>query len=321
VLVLTADPARRLADALGLGDLRNEPSTVALRDAQPGGELHAAMLETKASADAIIRRAADDEARAQRVLDNAIYQAFSNTLARSHAYAAMERVYEAIHDASYDLVIVDTPPAESALEVLDAPARLVRFLDQRVVRWFLQPLGDHAEVRGGALTKRLLATIAGESLVSALTGFLKEMAFLREGFADRARTLRDLMRTAETDFVLVTAADPVAVRAARSVTDEVRRRELELGQVVFNRAFAPELEKVADLAEPAAPSLERFRERLLLIQQWLVGEEARRGDAVRDYCEATESDCWLLPESTRALGSTEALLGWIAQARRFRGAP
>ena len=96
------------------------------------------MLETKASADEIIRRAADDEARAQRVLDNRIYQAFSNTLARSHAYAAMERVHEAVHDTRYDLVVVDTPPAQSSIEILDAPDRLVRFLDQRVVRWFLQ---------------------------------------------------------------------------------------------------------------------------------------------------------------------------------------
>ncbi|TFH28030.1 MAG: ArsA family ATPase, partial [Myxococcales bacterium] len=102
VLVLTADPARRLADALGIRELRDAPSNIPLPSPASGGELHALMLETKASADEIIRRAANDEARARRVLDNSIYQAFSNTLARSHAYAAMERVHETAHDPRYD---------------------------------------------------------------------------------------------------------------------------------------------------------------------------------------------------------------------------
>jgi anion-transporting ArsA/GET3 family ATPase len=124
VLVLTADPARRLADALGIRGLQDVPSNVSI-PRNCGGELHAAMLETKASADAIIRRAAHDEVSAQRVLDNRIYQAFSNTLARSHAYAAMERVYETMHDSRYDLVVIDTPPAQSSVEILDAPDRLV----------------------------------------------------------------------------------------------------------------------------------------------------------------------------------------------------
>ena len=105
VLVLTADPARRLADALGVHGLRDVPSDIPLPSTALGGELHAAMLETKASADDIIRRAADDPTRAQRVLDNRIYQAFSNTLARSHAYAAMERVHETVHDPRYDLAV------------------------------------------------------------------------------------------------------------------------------------------------------------------------------------------------------------------------
>ena len=181
----------------------------------PGGELHAAMLETKASADEIIRRAADDQARAQRVLDNRIYQAFSNTLARSHAYAAMERVHEAVHDPRYDLVVVDTPPAQSSIEILDAPARLVRFLDQRVVRWFLQASDDSPTLRGGAIAQRLLRTVAGDSLVSALTEFLTEMAFLREGFAERARDVRDLMRSPSASFVLVSSADSVGNRGGQ----------------------------------------------------------------------------------------------------------
>ena len=254
VLVLTADPARRLADALGVHGLRDVPSDIPLPSPALGGELHAAMLETKASADEIIRRAADDQVRAQRVLDNRIYQAFSNTLARSHAYAAMERVHEAVHDPRYDLVVVDTPPAQSSIEILDAPARLVRFLDQRVVRWFLQASDDPSALRGGAIAQRLLRTVAGDSLVSALTEFLTEMAFLREGFAERAREVRDLMRSSSTSFVLVSSADSVGIEAAKSVAAEVVGREFEIAHAVFNRAFIPEIGR-ADHAPVELPGV------------------------------------------------------------------
>ncbi len=321
VLVLTADPARRLADALGLYGLRDVPSTIPLPDGVEGGELHAAMLETKASADAIIRRAAKDETRAQRVFENKIYQAFSNTLARSHAYAAMERVHEAIHDPRYDLVIVDTPPAQSAIEILEAPARLVRFLDQRVVRWFLQPLeesDDSPRLRGGALTRRLLSTIAGESLVTALTDFLSEMAFLREGFSERARDVRDTMRSSDTEFILVSSADSMGVEAARSVADEVALRGFSLGHVVFNRAFIPGVE-VTDVADgrypPAlaelAPTLDRMR-------RSVADEQIRKRTVIERFCRAQSHGIWVLPEATRPLGSRSGLFAWISAGRSVR---
>ncbi len=314
VLVLTADPAKRLADALGMYGLRDDPSTVSLPETAEGGELHAAMLETKASADAIIRRAADNEMRAQRILDNRIYQAFSNTLARSHAYAAMERVHEAIHDSRYDLVIVDTPPAQSAIEILEAPARLVRFLDQRVVRWFLQPVDATAHFRGG-LARRLLAAITGESLVASLTDFLSEMAFLREGFSERARDLRDRMRSSETEFILVSTADSVGVEAARSVADEVTSRGFVLGHTVFNRAFVPgvdptgfgELRYPPPLAD-LVPTLERMR-------TWYAEEHARKRAVMERFCRERGHSAWILPETTKPLGNQPALFAWISAGR------
>jgi anion-transporting ArsA/GET3 family ATPase len=315
VLVLTADPARRLADALGIYGLRDVPSDIPLPVDAPGGELHAAMLETKASADEIIRRAADDEARAQRVLDNRIYQAFSNTLARSHAYAAMERVHETVHDPRYDLVVVDTPPAQSSIEILDAPARLVRFLDQRVVRWFLQASDDAPQLRGGAIAQRLLRTVAGDSLVSALTEFLNEMAFLREGFAERAKDVRDLMRSSSTTFVLVSSADSVGIEAAKSVAAEVVGRDFELAHVVFNRAFVPEIgvARHAPVAYPErlaalAPKLERMRTQL-------TEEEDRKRSNIAAFSQDYGAQAWSLPEATRPLGDTSALAAWIEQGR------
>jgi anion-transporting ArsA/GET3 family ATPase len=330
VLVLTADPARRLADALGIRGLSDQASDIplpatsrdrerctggALAGERCKGELHAAMLETKASADEIIRRAARDEARAQRVLDNRIYQAFSNTLARSHAYAAMERVHEAVHDSRYDLVVVDTPPAQSAIEILDAPARLVSFLDQRVVRWFLQASDESPQLRGGAIAQGLLRIVAGESLVSALTDFLSEMAFLREGFSARAKEVRDQMRSPSTSFVLVSSPDSVGIEAAKSVAAEVRSRDFELAQVVFNRAFIPEAAHPSadpvsypDRLAALAPKLERLRAQL-------TAEEEQKRSNIVAFCDEHGVGAWCLPEARRPLGDPSALAGWMEQAR------
>jgi anion-transporting ArsA/GET3 family ATPase len=316
VLVLTADPARRLADALGIRGLRDTPSDVELPSGT--GELHAAMLETKASADEIIRRAAHDASRAQRVLDNRIYQAFSNTLARSHAYAAMERVHEAVHDPRYDLVVVDTPPAQSSIEILDAPARLVRFLDQRVVRWFLQASDSSPGLRGGAVAQRLLRLVAGNSLVAALTEFLTEMAFLREGFAKRATELRELMRSRETQFLLVSSADSVGIESARSIAAEVRSRDFALAWLVFNRAFVADVDRLSDgpVEYPGriaslAPKLAEMRSRLR------AEEDTKRSNMVA-VCAEHSVGAWSLPEATRPLGDPSALAAWIERGRPVR---
>lgn len=315
VLVLTADPARRLADALGIRGLRNAPSTVTLPGGSEGGELHAAMLETKASADEIIVRAANDEARAQRVLDNRIYQAFSNTLARSHAYAAMERVHETVHDPRYDLVVVDTPPAQSSIEILDAPDRLVRFLDQRVVRWFLQASGDSASGGRGTLAQRLLRAVAGDSLVTALTEFLTEMSFLREGFAVRAREVSDLMRSQSTSFILVTSPDSVGLEAARSVASEVVGRQFELAHLVFNRAFLPGVDASGARVVDYPPALASLGPKLDAMRSVAAEEQRRRERNMRELSREHPAPAWALPMATRPLGDPSALAAWIAQSR------
>jgi arsenite-transporting ATPase len=311
VLVLTADPARRLADALGIHTLRDDPSYIALPSHTDGGELHAAMLETKASADDIIRRAAEDEARAQRVLDNRIYQAFSRTLARSHAYAAMERVHDTVHDPRYDLVVVDTPPAQSSVEILDAPARLVQFLDQRVVRWLVRASEDSAQLRGGPLAQRLLRAVAGDSLVAALT----EMAFLRDGFSERASEVRDLMRSSSTRFVLVSSADRVGIDAAQSVADELRDRGFELARVVFNRAFIPEISSLHTAPAGCPERLSGLMPKLERMCAALIEENEQKRSNMVAFCNELGTQAWSLPEATRPLGDTSALATWIKQGR------
>jgi len=314
VLVLTADPARRLADALGIRGLRDAPSDISLPESTQG-ELHAAMLETKASADEIIRRAAPDDGRAQRVLDNRIYQAFSSTLARSHAYAAMERVHDAVHDPQYDLVVVDTPPAQSSIEILDAPARLVRFLDQRVVRWFLRAKDDSPGLRGAPLAQRLLRTVAGDSLVAALTEFLSEMAFLREGFAARAKDLRDLMKTSKTRFVLVSSADAIGIAAAGSVTREVRDRGFELASVIFNRAFIAEIDSASSEPVTYPEALSPIASKLAEMRSSMTAEQRQKHANMVAFASTNQVGAWALPEATRPLGDTSALAAWIACGR------
>lgn len=313
VLVLTADPARRLADALGIHRLDDVPSKVTL----PGGAkgtLRAAMLETKASADDIIRRASDDAARAQRVLDNRIYQAFSNTLARSHAYAAMERVHETMEDEQYDLVVVDTPPAQSSIEILDAPDRLVRFLDQGVVRWFLNASGGGAG-RRLTLAQRLLRTVAGDSLVSALTEFLTEMSFLRDGFAVRAREVQAFMRSPRTRFILVSSADSVGLEAARSVATELRSRDFALDHAVFNRGFIDGVDALDSEAPEYPGRLASVASKLRSMRDVVATEQQRKTENMTTLRSELDAVGWALPEATRPLADPSALAEWLARAR------
>jgi anion-transporting ArsA/GET3 family ATPase len=246
--VLTIDPARRLAAALGNDGIVDDERPVALdgltplADARAVRSLDAAMVDTKASFDALIRRIAPDDATRDRILANRAYQAFSRTMARSHAYVAMERLHHAIEDDRYDVVILDTPPMRSALEILDAPGRLVRFLDERVLRWFLR--NDVRPVRDSTVL-RLLATLAGDSIVEELVRFVFDLAPLRTGFRDRAARVQSLLGGMEAAFVLVTAPESSALADAGVLRAELESRGVTLAASVFNRAF---------VSEPAAPA-------------------------------------------------------------------
>ncbi|MEM9462738.1 MAG: ArsA-related P-loop ATPase, partial [Myxococcota bacterium] len=176
-LVLTIDPARRLADALGLDGLDDTIRRVPLEqlgDPASTGSLWAAMVDTGASYDALIERIAPDEVTRQQVLTNRVYRAISRSLSRSHAYVAMERLYDAMENGDYDLVVLDTPPARNALDILDAPAHLARFLDGRIVSWFIPSeqkpagLGARLLAKGGEVATGLLGRITGQTLLDEI---------------------------------------------------------------------------------------------------------------------------------------------------------
>lgn len=249
VLVLTVDPAKRLADALGLDGIDDTERSVPV---EGSGSLHVAMLDTKQSYDQLIGRIADADA-AKRIRENAVYAAFSKTLAKSHAYIAAERLYEAMNDPRFDLVILDTPPTRSALEILDAPRTLARFVDADILKYFLRQEGASPFLAiaraGGRAALSLLSSIAGESIASELLSFIEVLASQREGFAERAKENERTLAAPETLYCLVAAPEHAALADARFLAGELRTRHRSPELVLVNQAFALEFAQHAPMAQ------------------------------------------------------------------------
>lgn len=249
-LVLTVDPARRLATALGLDALGDAAQPVplaglaALAGAPAPGRLDAAMLEVGDAHDALIRRIAAPEAAA-RIFESRVYRIMSRTLWASHAYAAIERLGDALA-AERRLVILDTPPTRNALDILDAPGRLLAFLDEGVLTWLEgQGSGDRrSRLRAGGdlvarAARRLLARVAGASVVADLGEFLGLFIALRPGFVARARAIEAALRGPECGFVVVTSALEGNLADAGFLAAGLRERGVHPEALLCNRAFIP----------------------------------------------------------------------------------
>ncbi len=278
-LVLTIDPARRLADALGLDGLDDTIRSVALGDGMPGS-LDAAMLETQKSFDALMRRVGRDAASTQLILENRVYQAFSRTLARSHAYVAMERLYDVVGRGGYDLIVLDTPPLRSALEILDAPGRLASFLDGGAVRWFIQPARGRLSrllPSGSAAAARLLGLLASRQLVTELAAFFSVLIHLQGGFRERAERIQQILRAPDTGFVLVCAPTRTSIDDAAYLRDGLLERGAPLVAAIFNRAWQGEPSEPMRPVAPRAADPPGARLRLLDIDaSTALGREAAR---------------------------------------------
>lgn len=264
-LVLTIDPARRLAQALGLDGLDDTIRRVPLERlpgaasgdttsgsaVAAGGSLWAAMVDTGKSYDALIDRIAPDAETKARVLANRVYKAVSRSLSRSHAYVAMERLYDAVEHGGYDLVVLDTPPARNALDILDAPGHLASFLDGRVVSWLVPAadkpagLGARLVAKGGQMAVDLLGRVTGKTLLDEIIGFLTVFVSLREGFIARAHRVEQILRAPDTAFVLVSSASPSSADDAAWLRDDLLRRHVPVHAVVWNQSYVP--------VDPAAP--------------------------------------------------------------------
>ncbi len=235
VLVVTVDPARRLADALGLSGIGNDVTRVKNFDGP--GELHVAMLDTKASWDALIRRHAPDAATAQRILDNMLYQNITGRFIQSHDYIAMERLHELVGLGLYDLIVVDTPPTRNALDFLDAPSRMADFFSSRLLRWLIAP------ARGGVVGfaarpfSQIADRILGGQFVGDITEFFLLLNTMYAGFVERAREVEALLAVPTTSFLVVSTLEAVPVGEAQFFVDELSRRKLHVRGWILNRVL------------------------------------------------------------------------------------
>ncbi|WP_182910376.1 ArsA family ATPase [Micromonospora endophytica] len=252
-VVLTIDPARRLAQSLGLTELDNTPRQVKGIDVESsGGELHAMMLDMKRTFDDVVL-AHTDPAKAAEIFANPFYQAMSSTFSGTQEYMAMEKLGQLHARGEWDLIVVDTPPSRSALDFLDAPARLSRFLDGRMLRLLLAPARTGGRSMFSLVTasfgmfSRVVQKVLGTQLLADLSGFVAALDSMFGGFRQRAEQTYRILQAGETAFLLVAAPEPDAVREAAYFAGRLREEQMPLAGLVLNRVHRP---AVADLAAP-----------------------------------------------------------------------
>jgi anion-transporting ArsA/GET3 family ATPase len=260
VCVLTIDPAKRLADSLGLKELGNEarrvdPKLFAAQGVEIEGELWAMMLDAKATFDELVARHAEDEESRDRVLDNRIYQQISSALAGSQEYMAMEKLFELHSEGRYDLLVLDTPPTRNALDFLDAPKRLTQFIEGRSLRVFMKPTGLAAKVagRGASVALGVLKRIVGFDLLADLAEFFSAFSGMVDGFQARAKRVNSLLADPHTCFLVVCGPQGEPIDEAVYFHRKLVEAKLPFGGVIVNKVHYPaERLRGADGELPAA---------------------------------------------------------------------
>jgi anion-transporting ArsA/GET3 family ATPase len=282
VLACTIDPSRRLGTSLGLNHLSGRPRPIDFSRAAPpsarGGELWAMVLDVKSTFDALVARYTPDAAARERILGNRFYRHVSAALAGSHEYMAMEKLLELSEDGRWDLVVLDTPPTRHALDFLEAPDRLMGFLDTGVLRLVLRPyfvagrLTLKVATRTGALALRLADRLLGLQFLQDLSEFFLAFEGMYDGFKERAGRVHALLRDASTGFVMVAGPQPIAMEEARYFHRRLTEKRMPFVAFVVNRVHAdPAREarsrrrgRTAVGAELAARLAETLREQQVL---------------------------------------------------------
>jgi anion-transporting ArsA/GET3 family ATPase len=232
ILVLTIDPARRLAGALGLPEHGDDVHEVALPQSggSTAGSLHAAMLDAQLTFDRLVREQAPSERAAERILENRIYRQVSSAVAGAHEYMAMERLYELHTSGSYDVIVLDTPPSRNALDFLEAPGRLTRFVEGRALRFLLKP-----GMRAGRLGFSMVERVAGVSFLRDLSDLAAGFEGMYDGFARRAADVSELLASERTTFLLITVPQVEPLAEADFFWRALRERELPFGGMIVNK--------------------------------------------------------------------------------------
>jgi anion-transporting ArsA/GET3 family ATPase len=261
-VVLTIDPARRLAQSMGLNELDNTPRQVkGIETEANGGELHAMMLDMKRTFDEVVA-AHTTAQRAAEIFANPFYQAMSSTFSGTQEYMAMEKLSQLRARDEWDLIVVDTPPSRSALDFLDAPARLSRFLDGRMLRLLLAPARSGGRSMFSLVTasfglfSRAVQKILGAQLLTDLSGFVAALDSMFGGFRQRADETYRILQDPQTSFLLVAAPERDAIREAQYFAERLVTERMPLAGLVLNRTHHTEIPEIgAEAAEAAAAVL------------------------------------------------------------------
>jgi anion-transporting ArsA/GET3 family ATPase len=261
VVVLTIDPARRLAQSMGIDSLDNTPRRVKGVDDSAGGELHAMMLDMKRTFDEIVESHADPE-RAAAILGNPFYQSLSAGFAGTQEYMAMEKLGQLRRD-EWDLIVVDTPPSRSALDFLDAPKRLGSFLDGKLIRVLLAPakVGGRAGMKflnvGMSMMTGVLGKVLGGPFLKDVQTFVAAMDSMFGGFRTRADATYKLLQASGTAFLVVAAPERDALREAAYFVERLAAEDMPLAGLVLNRVHGSGADRLsAERALAAAENLE-----------------------------------------------------------------
>jgi anion-transporting ArsA/GET3 family ATPase len=287
VAVLTIDPAKRLANSLGLPELGNEERLV---KADVEGELWAMMLDPKRTFDEIVEWHAPDERTRDAVLSNRIYQELSNAVAGSQEYMAMEKLHELHQEGRYDLLVLDTPPTRNALDFIDAPRKLAAFIDSRALSLFAAPglAGLKVLGRGSGMVFSVLKRATGIDLLEDMSAFFGSFASMTEGFRERAERVNALLADSRSAFVLVTSPRADAVEEAGWFHHRLQDAGLPFAGVVANRV------------RPAAPNGDPAEE-----LKKLLGDEALARKVMRTF----EEERRLAAQDRRNLADLRKRLG------------
>src|SRR6476619_1360914 len=264
-VVLTIDPARRLAQAMGLTELDNTPRPVKDIDESSGGALHAMMLDMKRTFDDVVSAHSTSD-RAEEIFANPFYQALSSSFAGTQEYMAMEKLSQLAESDEWDLIVVDTPPSRSALDFLDAPERLGRFLDGRMIKLLTAPAraGGRAYLKvvtvGFSVFSKILSKILRGELLSDVSEFVAALETMFGGFRQRAEHTYELLKAPGTAFVVVAAPKPDALRKASYFVEHLSTHSMPLAKLVVNRVHHCVAKLTTRRAEATANALAKKSE-------------------------------------------------------------
>lgn len=250
VLVLTVDPARRLANALGLErfgntEIRVPDEAFAASGIEPRGEMWAAMLDTKASWDDLVRRHAPDPDTRDRILANSLYQNISGRFVQSHDYIAMERLHEIHASGEYDLIVVDTPPTRHAIDFLDAPERMAEFFSSKLLRWLTAPAKSRIMTLASRPFYSVADRILGTQFLEDIAEFFGLFQTMAPGFVERAEAVTATLADKRTTFLVVSTLEAAPLHEAEHFIEALDERGLHLGALVLNKVLPLYLRRTA----------------------------------------------------------------------------